>query len=44
MPRDQPLFAQVTPSNVASVRVLLAAGYAPIASEVLLFSSHENDP
>jgi GNAT superfamily N-acetyltransferase len=44
VPRDQPLFAQVTPGNVASVRVLLAAGYAPIASEVLLFSSHENDP
>ncbi|HZD74020.1 MAG TPA: GNAT family N-acetyltransferase [Actinomycetota bacterium] len=40
-PRDQPLFAQVTPGNVASVRALLAAGYAPIASEVLLSGLHQ---
>ena len=40
-PRDEPLFAQVTPGNVASVRALLAAGYAPVASEVLLSGSHE---
>jgi hypothetical protein len=30
------LFAQVSPGNVASLRVLLAAGYRPIGSEVLL--------
>jgi GNAT superfamily N-acetyltransferase len=44
-PSDQPLFAQVTPGNVASVRALLAAGYAPLASEVLLMPSKEEaDP
>jgi GNAT superfamily N-acetyltransferase len=43
-PPDQPLFAQVTPGNVASVRVLLAAGYQPVASEVLLTASEEIDP
>jgi GNAT superfamily N-acetyltransferase len=43
-PRDQPLFAQVTPGNVASVRVLLAAGFAPVASEVLLTASQETHP
>jgi hypothetical protein len=32
---DEPLFAQVTPGNVASVRAFLAAGYRPICSEVL---------
>ncbi len=36
VPQGEPLFAQVTPGNVASVRALLAAGYSPIASEVLL--------
>jgi RimJ/RimL family protein N-acetyltransferase len=35
VPQDQPLFAQVTPANVASVRAFLAAGYRPIGSEVL---------
>jgi len=37
--RDEPVFAQVSPGNVASVRACLAAGYQPVASEVL-FSSH----
>ncbi|MEY2454679.1 MAG: hypothetical protein QOD92_4253 [Acidimicrobiaceae bacterium] len=37
---DEPLFAQVTPGNVASVRACLAAGYVPIGSEVL-FSPHD---
>jgi hypothetical protein len=32
---DEPIFAQVTPGNVASVRTFLAAGYRPICSEVL---------
>lgn len=35
-PPGQPVFAQVSPGNVASLRVLLAAGYRPIGSEVLL--------
>jgi RimJ/RimL family protein N-acetyltransferase len=35
----EPLFAQVTPGNVASLRACLAAGYTPIGSEVL-FSPH----
>lgn len=36
MSRDEPLFAQTAPGNAASLRVLLAAGFAPIGSEVLL--------
>jgi RimJ/RimL family protein N-acetyltransferase len=35
IPQDEPLFAQVTPANVASLRAFLAAGYRPIGSEVL---------
>jgi len=35
VPAGEPLFAQVTPGNVASVRALFAAGYAPVGSEVL---------
>jgi GNAT superfamily N-acetyltransferase len=31
----EPLFAQVSPGNVASLRAFLAAGYKPIGSEVL---------
>lgn len=34
-PQDEPLFAQVSPGNTASVRAFLAAGYRPICSEVL---------
>jgi GNAT superfamily N-acetyltransferase len=34
-PNGEPLFAQVSPGNVASVRAFLAAGYRPICSEVL---------
>lgn len=36
---DEPVFAQVSPGNVASVRACLAAGYRPLASEVL-FTPH----
>jgi RimJ/RimL family protein N-acetyltransferase len=36
---NEPLFAQVAPGNVASVRACLAAGYRPIGAEVL-FSPH----
>ncbi|WP_433471336.1 N-acetyltransferase [Saccharomonospora azurea] len=35
VPRGEPLFAQVTPGNAASMRALLAAGYRPIGQEVL---------
>jgi RimJ/RimL family protein N-acetyltransferase len=35
VPPEEPLFAQVTPGNTASVRAFLAAGYRPICSEVL---------
>jgi len=35
VPSGEPLFAQVSPGNVASVRAFLAAGYRPICSEVL---------
>jgi L-amino acid N-acyltransferase YncA len=34
-PTSQPLFAQVSPGNVASLRCFLAAGYRPIGAEVL---------
>jgi hypothetical protein len=35
VPADEPLFAQVAPGNVASVRAVLAAGFHPIGGEVL---------
>jgi GNAT superfamily N-acetyltransferase len=35
VPVGEPLFAQVTPGNVMSIRAFLAAGYRPICSEVL---------
>lgn len=35
VPPGEPLFAQVTPGNAASLRSVLAAGYRPIGSEVL---------
>jgi hypothetical protein len=34
-PDGEPLFAQVSPGNVASVRAFLAAGYRPICAEVV---------
>jgi L-amino acid N-acyltransferase YncA len=34
-PDGEPIFAQVAPGNVASLRAFLAAGYRPICSEVL---------
>ena len=36
LPAGMPIFAQVTPGNAASLRSVLAAGYRPIGSEVLL--------
>lgn len=38
VPDDEVVFAQVSPGNVASLRAVLAAGYVPIASEVLFAS------
>jgi len=35
VPNGERVFAQVSPGNVASIRACLAAGYVPIASEVL---------
>jgi hypothetical protein len=35
VPPGDPMFAQVTPGNAASLRSLLAAGYRPIGAEVL---------
>lgn len=35
VPAGEPLFAQVAPGNVASLRAFLAAGFRPICSEVL---------
>lgn len=36
----EPLWAQVAPANVASVRALLQAGYRPAGAEALLTSPH----
>ena len=35
VPPGDPLWAQVSPANVASLRMFLAAGYRPVAAEVL---------
>jgi GNAT superfamily N-acetyltransferase len=35
VPAGAPLWAQVSPANVASLRMFLAAGYRPVAAEVL---------
>jgi GNAT superfamily N-acetyltransferase len=35
VPAGAPLWAQVSPANVASLRAFLAAGYRPVAAEVL---------
>jgi GNAT superfamily N-acetyltransferase len=39
VPPGEPLYAQVSPGNAASVRAFLAAGYVPIGSEVLFLRS-----
>jgi GNAT superfamily N-acetyltransferase len=36
VPPDEPLWAQVAPANVASLRAFLAAGYQVVGAEVLL--------
>ncbi len=35
VPPGEPLWAEVSPANVASLRMFLAAGYRPVAAEVL---------
>ncbi len=35
-PASEPLFAQVSPGNAASLRAVLNAGYRPVCAEVLL--------
>lgn len=35
VPHGEPVFAQVAPGNVASVRACVAAGFRPVSSEVL---------
>jgi GNAT superfamily N-acetyltransferase len=37
VPTGQPLFGQVVPGNVASVRMMIGAGFPPVCSEVLLW-------
>jgi hypothetical protein len=39
VPDGEPVFAQVSPGNAASLRSCLAAGFTPIGSEVL-FSAY----
>ncbi|MEY2571056.1 MAG: hypothetical protein QOE63_1406 [Acidimicrobiaceae bacterium] len=39
-PRDEALFAQVSPGNASSLRAVLAAGYRAIGSEVLFGSEY----
>jgi len=36
LPAGMPIFAQVSPGNAASMRVVLAAGFRPVGAEVLL--------
>lgn len=39
LPAGTPIFAQVSPGNAASMRVVLAAGFRPVGAEVLLSPS-----
>lgn len=36
VPRDEPVFAAVSPGNARSLRAFLAAGFVPVGSEVLV--------
>ena len=36
IPDDRPIWAQCSPGNASSLRALLAAGYVPVGSEILL--------
>jgi len=46
VPEGRPVWAQCPPGNAASLRALLAAGYIPVGSEVLLIppDPHPDDP
>jgi hypothetical protein len=37
IPEGEPLFMQVVPGNVASLRTVLAAGFQPVTSEALMW-------
>ena len=39
----EPLFGQTSPANTASVRALLAAGFAPVGAEVLFYGHRPRD-
>ncbi|KOG88862.1 GNAT family N-acetyltransferase [Streptomyces varsoviensis] len=43
VPGGEPLWAQVAPGNAASVRALLAAGFAPVGAEALLVTGGEGE-
>jgi len=40
VPAGEPLWAQVAPANAASMRSTMAAGFVPVAAEVLFRRSH----
>lgn len=40
LPDGEPVFAQVSPGNAASLRTFLACGFVPIGSEVLIADAH----
>lgn len=40
LPADEPVFAQVSPGNAASLRLFLGCGFVPIGSEVLISHAH----
>jgi GNAT superfamily N-acetyltransferase len=40
VPAGEPLWAQVAPGNAASMRSTLAAGFVPVAAEVLFMRAH----
>jgi GNAT superfamily N-acetyltransferase len=44
VPAGQPLWAQVSPANVASLRAFLGAGYRPAGAEVLLATPRVRSP
>lgn len=43
-PAGEPVFAEVSPGNVASMRAVLAAGYRPVCAEVLLPLASDGGP
>lgn len=44
IPAGEPLFAQCSPGNAASLRAILAAGYRPIGAECLFLRSPRRGP